>query len=219
MGSGEGGHSLESFTNLARVFTDDRLRRLYLVNFVLYLSIFGFFRVYPMYFVDEFHLGVAQESEYVAFVAVPIVIANLWLVGAMSRHARPRTLVQISALAMGLFMALIVVPKTTAWLWFTLGFTSLALAVCLPSCAAMFSLVADDREQGQAMGNNQSVQVGAESISGVLGGALAALVIPLPLLALAGVAVVGSLLLVHFSRRHTRASPVPASAPAARQAL
>ena len=205
-GTGEKGHYLESFTNLARVFTDRRLRPLYLVNFVLYLSIFGFFRVYPMYLVDEFHMGVGTVSEYVAFVAVPIVIANVWLVGALSRHARPRTMVLYSALAMGLLMAVIVIPKSTAALWLTLGATALALAICLPSCAAMLSLAASDQEQGRAMGNNQSMQVGAESLSGLAGGALAAILITLPLLVFAGLAVAGSLLLANLARRR---SPVP----------
>jgi MFS family permease len=202
-GTGEAGHYLESFTNLARVVTDRWLRPLYLVNFVLYLSIFGFFRVYPMYLVDRFHMGVASVSEYVAYVAVPIVVTNVWLVGVLSRHARPRTLVLFSALAMGLLMALIVVPSSTAALWFTLGATALALAICLPSCAAMLSLAADDQEQGRAMGNNQSVQVGAESLSGLVGGALAAVVIKLPLVVFAGAAVVGSLMLANLARQRT----------------
>ena len=34
---------------------------LYLINFLLYLAIFGFFRCYPMYLVDEFHLGVVAR--------------------------------------------------------------------------------------------------------------------------------------------------------------
>jgi MFS family permease len=208
-GSGEKGHYLESFTNLARVVTDRHLRPLYLINFVLYQAIFGFFRVYPMYLVDEFHMGVGRVSEYVAFVAVPIVIANLWLVGALSRHARPRTMVLYSALAMGLLMAVIVIPKSTAALWFTLGATALALAICLPSCAAMLSLAADDDEQGRAMGNNQSMQVGAESLSGLAGGALAAIVITLPLLVFAGVAVVGSLMAANLARRRPSVSVTP----------
>jgi MFS family permease len=208
-GTGEKGHALEAFTNLARVVTDRRLRPLYLVNFVLYLAIFGFFRVYPMYLVDEFHMGVGRVSEYVAFVAVPIVIANVWLVGALSRHARPRTMVKYSALAMGVLMAIIVIPKSTAALWFTLGATALALAICLPSCAAMLSLAAGDEEQGRAMGNNQSMQVGAESLSGLVGGALAAIVISLPLLVFAGAAVAGSLLLANLARR----KPSPATLP------
>jgi predicted MFS family arabinose efflux permease len=200
-GSGEKGGYLESFTNLARVVTDRRLRPLYLVNFVLYLAIFGFFRVYPMYLVDEFHMGVGQVSEYVAFVAVPIVVANVWLVGALSRHARPRTMVLYSALAMGVLMGIIVIPKSTAALWFTLGATALALAICLPSCAAMLSLAANDQEQGRAMGNNQSMQVGAESLSGLAGGALAAIEVELPLLVFAGVAVAGGVMLANLARR------------------
>src|ERR1700733_6722743 len=87
-GSREHGHYLESFTNLARVITDRELRPLYAINFTLYLSIFGFFRVYPMYLVDRFHLGVSSVSEFVAYVAVPIVVANVWLVGALSRRGQ-----------------------------------------------------------------------------------------------------------------------------------
>jgi MFS family permease len=200
-GSGERGHYLASFANLTRIVTDHRLRPLYAANFVLYLAIFGFFRVYPMYLVDQFHLGVSRVSEFVAYVAVPIVIANLWLVGLLSRRAGPRTLVRTSALAMGVLMAVIVFPSSTGALWLTLGSTALALAVCLPSCAAMLSLAADDDEQGRAMGNNQSVQVGAESISGLVGGALAAIVVKLPLLVFAGAAIAGSVLVTRLSRR------------------
>jgi MFS family permease len=197
---------LDAFTNLARVVTDRQLRPFYLVNFVLYLAIFGFFRVYPMYLVDEFDLGVGRVSEFIAYVAVPIVIANVWLVGALSRRLRPRTIAVGSALATGAFMALIVVPSSQTSLWFTLGPTALALAVCLPACAAMLSLAADDREQGRAMGNNQSMQVGAESLSGLAGGALAAVVIKLPLLVFAGAAIVGGLALAPRHRRKPLAS-------------
>jgi MFS family permease len=194
------GSYIEAFTNLARIVSDRRLRPLYVVNFVLYLAIFGFFRVYPMYLVDEFHLGVGKVSEFVAWVAVPIVIANVWLLGALSRRARPRVIVQFSSVAMGVLMAVIVLPNSRLSLWFTLGLTALALAVCLPSCAAMLSLAAEDSEQGRAMGNNQSMQVGAEALTGLAGGALAALLVKLPLLVFAGAAVVGSALLLRLRR-------------------
>jgi DHA1 family tetracycline resistance protein-like MFS transporter len=208
------GRYLDAFTNLTRVVTDSRLRPLYLVNFTLYLAIFGFFRAYPMYLVDEFHLGVGKLSEFVAYVAVPIVIANVGLVGALSRRLRPRTMVVFSALAMGVLMALVVLPKSEVSLWFTLAPTALAVAVCLPSSAAMLSLAADDREQGRAMGNNQSMQVGAESLSGVASGALAANVIKLPLLTFAGAAIVGALALARLGRGfNSPATPVPPSRP------
>ena len=43
------------------MITAGRLRPLYLVNFLLYLAIFGFFRIYPMYLVRNFHLGVDES--------------------------------------------------------------------------------------------------------------------------------------------------------------
>ncbi len=78
----------ESLASLVKAFANPRLRRFYLVNFLLYLAIFGFFRSYPMYLVDEFRLDVSAMSEYVAWVGVPIVLANLWLTG-FSRAGSP----------------------------------------------------------------------------------------------------------------------------------
>jgi MFS family permease len=204
---------LEAFTNLARVITDRRLRPIYLLNFVLYLAIFGFFRVYPMYLVDQFHMSVGRVSEFIAWVAVPIVFANVWLVGALSKRLRARTLVIGSALATGVFMAVIVLPSAQGSLWFTLGLTALSLAVCLPSCATMLSLAAEDNVQGRVMGNNQSMQVGAESLSGLLGGALAASVIKLPLLVFAGAAVFGGLAVARVRPRELPLRSASATAP------
>jgi MFS family permease len=177
---GTAGGYLKSFTNLATVVTDRRRRSLYLVNFLLYLAIFGFFRVYPMYLVRVFHLGVARESIFVAWVAVPIVVANLWLVGRLSARWSAAVLTVAAGLATGALLVVLPFPGILGLLWLTLGLTALAVAVCLPSCATMLSLTADGAEQGHVMGNNQSLQVGAEAISGIVGGLAAAAVIELP---------------------------------------
>jgi len=71
----------------------------------------------------------------------------------------------------------------------TLFLTGLALAVCLPACATMISVAVSSSEQGEAMGNNQSVQVGAEGLSGLLGGLLAAIDTSIPLIVLLAVAI------------------------------
>jgi DHA1 family tetracycline resistance protein-like MFS transporter len=201
----------EALTSLGTVFTERRLRRIYLGNFLLYLSIFGFFRVYPMYLVDEFGMGVSQESEFIAYVAVPIVIANLGLVAWLSRRMSSRAMTASFAVLLGVFMASIVVPESEAALWFTLGPTALALAVCLPGAAALVSEAVGGAEQGKALGANQSLQVGAEALSGVAGGALAAIVVRLPLPVLAGVALVAAGVVA--STRGATGAPRAASSP------
>jgi MFS family permease len=185
----------QAFTNLRGVVSNRRLRRLYWLNFAFYLAIFGFFRCYPMYLVDRFHLGVSQVSEFVAWVGVPIVIANAWLTGFLAARFSTRTLTLCSAFLTGAFMIVVVAIPTWQSLWVTLFLTSAALAICLPACATLLSKAISDAEQGRVMGNNQALQVGAEALSGLVGGLAAALFVELPLILLGLLAMTAALLL------------------------
>jgi MFS family permease len=189
-----------AFASLAAAAQPGPLRRLYLANFVLYLSIFGFFRVYPMYLVNRFHMNVGRESEFVAWVAVPIVAANLGIVAWLARRWSARQMAARAALVLAIAMATIVLPNTSDALWVTLGVTALALAICLPAAASIISEAVPGDEQGAALGTNQSLQVGAEAASGVAGGGLAAIANALPLSVMAGLALVASALTETESR-------------------
>jgi MFS family permease len=177
-----------AFASLGDAFRPGRLRRLYLANFVLYLAVFGFFRVYPMYLVNNFHMTVSRESLFVAWVAVPIVAANAGIVSWLAKRMTPLRTLTIGAGVLAVAMATIVIPNSEGPLWVTLGATALVLAVCLPAAAAIVSETAGPEEQGRALGSNQSLQVGAEAASGLAGGLLAAIADVLPLTAMAAVA-------------------------------
>jgi DHA1 family tetracycline resistance protein-like MFS transporter len=187
-----------ALNHLLDAFIEPGLRQLYVVNAMIYLAIFGFFRCYPMYLVDQFRLGVSQVSEFIAWVAVPIVIANLWLTNFLAGRVSTRRIVIASALLTGVFMLTVAFPLQQRALWVTLFFTALPLAVCLPACATMISTAASAEEQGRAMGANQSLQVGAEALSGVLGGMLAAVRVPLPLVVLGLVALCAGMTLARL---------------------
>jgi DHA1 family tetracycline resistance protein-like MFS transporter len=193
-GVARGGGWMAAFAGLGIVFTASRLRRFYLVNFLIYLAIFGFFRSYPMYLVDRFHLGVSPVSDFVAWVGVPIVLANLGVTGWLTSLVSVRSLTIWTAALTGLCMAAIVLPAGERALWPILFCTAGALAVCLPSCATLLSAAAEGEDQGRVMGSNQALQVLAEAVSGVVSGLLAAVLIKLPLLLLGGVAVVAAAL-------------------------
>jgi hypothetical protein len=87
-------------------------------------------------------------------------------------------------------MVAITLPRAERPLWGTLFATALPLAVCPPACATMISVAVGADEQGRAMGNDRSLQVGAEALFGLLGGVLAAVVVKLPPIVLAVIAVV-----------------------------
>lgn len=202
-----------AFANVGAAFAPGPLRPLFLGNFVLYLAIFGFFRVYPMYLVDHFGMGISRESELIAWVAVPIVLANLGLVAWLSGKLDPRRLSVRFGIALAVCLALVVVPHPEGALWATLFACALALAVCLPSMAAMISAAVGPAEQGAALGSNQSLQVGAEGVSGLAGGGLAAISTSLPLPAMGALALLGAGLLSRPGAR-SAVEPAPDSAQA-----
>jgi predicted MFS family arabinose efflux permease len=194
----------KTFAGLADVFINPRLRALYWLNFLFYLAIFGFFRCYPMYLVDEFHLGVSRVSEFIAWVGVPIVLANLWLTSFLSARFAVKTIAVWSGLLTGVFMWMVVLPPQKNALWITLFLTSAALALSLPSCATLLSTAAGQDDQGRVMGNNQALQVGAEALSGVVGGILAAITVKLSLIVLAAIAILAALVLKFRPHAETR---------------
>jgi MFS family permease len=195
-----------AFASLRDAGRPGPMRRIFLANFVLYLSIFGFFRVYPMYLINRFHLDVGRESLFVAWVAVPIVVANLGIVGWLARRLTPRQTAARAAPVLAVGMAAIVIPHVQGALWITLGVTALAAAICLPAAAAIVSAAVAPELQGSALGTNQSLQVGAEALTGVAGGLLAAVSIRLPLETTAVLALVAAALL---ARPRTRSSAEP----------
>jgi MFS family permease len=192
--------------NVGAAFARGRLRPVFAANFALYLAIFGFFRVYPMYLVDHFGMGISRESEFIAWVAVPIVLANLFLVGRLSQRIDPRQLTIRCGAALAVCLVAVIVPHPEGALWVTLFACSLALAICLPSMATIVSDAVGPAEQGRALGTNQSLQVGAEGLSGLAGGGLAAISTALPLPVMGALALLGSALL-------TRPAAIEAAAP------
>ncbi len=185
-----GARSASPLTALS-VVLDPRLRRMFLVNFLLYVAIFGFFRSYPMYLAQAFHLGVSRISEFIAWVGVPIVLVNLGVTGAVAKRVSARALTLVAGSATAVLVAAVVVPPSTLGLWPVLFLASAALALTLPACATMLSESAGPEEQGRVMGGNQAMQVGAEALSGALAGVLAAIAIVLPLPILGLVALLG----------------------------
>jgi len=185
----------EAFTNLLAIFAPGKLRIIYFVNFLIYFAIFGFFRAFPMYLVEVFDMGVTELAKYIAWNAVPVVIGSLWLTGYLVKLHSPRTITIYSSVFLGLFSLLIIIPQSEYMLYISLFWPGLALAVVLPACATMISLSAGAHEQGRALGNNLSLEVGSEVLSGLGAGFLAAYFIRLPMFAICVVAVLAAVIL------------------------
>ena len=190
----------KTFTNLLTVFTDAPIRRVYLVNFLLYLSAFGFWRVIQIYMVDKWGFDVGKVTFYYSYLAIVSFITNIFFFAPLSRRFSLKTFIIWTAIVGGSFVAAVVIPKSQVFYWFTAGPATIFLVMTMSACSALLSGLVRGERQGRVLGNNLAIQVGAESLSALLGGFLAAMLIPLPLLTYGIVAVLGGLLLITYRK-------------------
>jgi DHA1 family tetracycline resistance protein-like MFS transporter len=185
-----------TFSNLLTVFTDRPIRRLYFINFLLYLTLFGYFRVIIIYMVARWHMAAQVSTAYYSYMAVMSMTASLLLTGPLLNRFGAKRLAYVSAILAGLGMIVIVLPPDAVSLVFTAGPTSLIGTLTLASCATLLSSAVSGDRQGRVMGNNQALQVGAEAAGAALGGVIAGINIAVPLVAFGLVLVIAGLMLL-----------------------
>jgi predicted MFS family arabinose efflux permease len=187
-----------ALTNLATVFTDRPIRRLYLINFLIYLGLFGYFRMVLVYMVDHWHTTVDQTTLIYSGLALISAVASFGLMAPLTRKFGLNRIAVGSTTLAGAAMISITFPSQLGSIWITGGLTTLIGTLALAACPTVLSNAVSAERQGRVMGNNQALQVGAESLSAAIGGALAGILIPLPLFAF-GILLIGAGLVLAFS--------------------
>jgi DHA1 family tetracycline resistance protein-like MFS transporter len=190
----------KSFTNLAGVFTDAPIRRVYLVNFLIYLGVFGFARMLQVYVVDMWDFSVDRVTLFYSLISLVAAISNLFLFAQIAKRMSLKAITVWASVIGGILTVFIVIPRPEMLVWITTPSAVLIIVLSLSSTGSYLSTLVSPDRQGRVLGNNLALQVGAESLSAALGGVLAAMLIPLPLLTYGLVAVLGGLLLITYKR-------------------
>jgi MFS family permease len=195
---GRGVRTRDAFTSLLTVFTDRPIRVLYLINFLLYVAIFGYSRAILMYLVDEWHFDSSRITMFYAYFAAAVLVANLWLMPLLSPRMSLKKLAVTTAALGGISTIAIAMPRSEIWIWLLIGPSSCLLSLCLSACAALLSNSVGPQGQGRVMGNAQALEDAGEAAGAAGAGFLAALFLPLPLLVYGALVIVGALLLSRF---------------------
>lgn len=191
----------KSFTNLATVFTDLPIRRVYLINFLIYFGVFGLARVIQIYIIDEWHYGIDKVTLYYAYISAVCAVSNFFFFAPLTKHFSLKQITVSSSLIGGILILAIVIPKSdilSAWVLSAVAF--LVLMWAISGCGTYLSTLVSSERQGRVLGNNLAIQVGAESIGAAVGGFLAALLVPLPILTFGVASILGGLLLLTYKK-------------------
>ncbi|MEM9252176.1 MAG: MFS transporter [Planctomycetota bacterium] len=197
-----------SLANLRYVVTDAYLRPVYLLNLLMYTAMYAFYRVVVFFMVHKWQMSVDTMTLWYAGYAAGVTVAMLIVMPWLSKRMSLAHITSLSCIVGGALICLMPWPPQAFIAIAILGYPASVFAgLMLAACAGFISTQAAGDRQGHVMGNNQALQVGGEAGGAALGGALAALWMPLPLLVFGGLVVVAGFGYLPFNRR----KPVEAS--------
>ena len=171
---------LQAFSAMKTLVTQRHLRRFYVINFVIFFAVQGLYRVMPIYIFNTWHVTMTTYTFIIAYVSLICLLSNLLLTGRLAARFSSRSLLIGLALCGGSAIILMVIPHAFKFIWLTYGLAVIPTVIILAVSTAWLSQQATQAEQGQALGNNQSLMVLGEASSAAFGGTLAAVSVTLP---------------------------------------
>ncbi len=181
---------LEAITAFKSIFTHRKLFKIYFINFLIFFSVQGLYRVSPLYVENEWKPSLQIFTILMAYVSTLCFLANLFIMGPLSKRFSTEKLLSALLLFGGISAIVIVIPDSFSWIWLTYGIAVMPTVMLLTVCTTLLSNQASIEEQGQVLGNNQALLVLGECLSASIGGLISAIMIQLP------VVVMGLLLLL-----------------------
>lgn len=183
------------------IFNQPKFYKFYLINFLIFFSVQGLYRVVPLYVVDKWQPSLLTYSLLISYVSLLCLIANLFILEKLAKRFSTQSLLKGLLLLGGLLVVLIIVPAHFSWIWLTYAVAVMPTVMALPTCTTWLSQHADSAQQGQVLGNNQALLVLGESSSAAVGGLIAALMVSLPVLVMGIILLITGIVVMNLTRR------------------
>lgn len=156
---------------LAELFASPKLKKLLAGLFLLNLAFAGLQTNFPLFSNARFGWTAYDNGLFFAFVGVFGVLVQGVLVMRLQPVFGERRLMIAGLACMALGMALVAAVPQANWLYPAVAVAALGSGLAIPSIAGLLSIRADERQQGQLMGGQQSLL----SLTNIFGPSLAGL--------------------------------------------
>ncbi len=172
-------HIKEIFTSFVTLLKRAPMRRLYTTNFFFYLPTFIFFIYFGTLMYRWFAATPREIGSLEAYLSIFICFAPLTYAFLGRKFAQSKTLA-IAAFGLSISLIILILFPIKNAIWITLIFPSYFIALGLSFSSLLISNAVDKKQQGEALGLNQTCMVLCETLVGLFGGFLIAIWLYLP---------------------------------------
>lgn len=192
--------ALTGFRNIAKAFKLRHLRTIFLVVFLLTLGFNFFTQFFQVFLINKFDFTISNIADTFAFIGIWIVIAQGGIQRPLSKKYSPMSILQISAIALGVALPMLLLPSESKYIFFVLPFIAIFQGLTQPNITSLVSSQAGKDEQGQILGINQSIQSLGMAIPPIIASYINLVNINLPIATASFCIILGWFVLILFFR-------------------
>ena len=187
--------------NISSAFRLKHLRTIFLVVFLLTLGWNFFTQFFSVFLIHKFeYKDFSQIADIFAFIGIWIVVAQGGFQRPLTKKHSSLNIIKVTAILIAITLPMLLFPTSTQviYIFYILPFISVFQGITQPNLTAVVSNQVGEKEQGQILGINQSIQSLGMAIPPVIAGYIHTVNPNLPIIVASICTLVGWLVLVLF---------------------
>ncbi len=166
--------------NLKKAFTRKDLKIMFLVGFLLAIGFNFFTQFFQVLLIGKFNFTQSNIGDFFAYMGLWIAITQGLILRPLSNKFSPENIMKYSIILLALTFPFLLIPDKAIWLFLIIPFIAIFQGLTQPNTTTIVSNLASEKDQGEILGINQSVQSMAQAIPAIIAGFITSININLP---------------------------------------
>lgn len=188
------------FLNIRKAFVSPKLRGIFAVSLLLSLGFAFFTQFFSVFLIQRFHVQEKDIGLIFGWIGIWLVITQAVIVRKLAKQISSTQILKYSILLLGLTLPLVLLPTGPWQMLWVCPFIALFQGITSPNLTTVVSSYAEQQEQGETLGINQSMVSVGQLVPPVIAGYLSGISGALPILAGGFTIVVGWLVYVSLRK-------------------
>lgn len=174
--------ALTGLRNFKKAFSMRNTRAIFLMSFLFSAGFTFFTQFFNVFLIERFQFDQSDIGYVFGLFGICMTMTQGIIVRPVARRFTPRQVLNVSILAQGMILPLILLAYTPGILFMIIPFISIFQGLSFPNLTTLVSNETGKESQGEGLGLNQSVQSMAQIFPPVMAGFIAVLHPNLPIL-------------------------------------
>ena len=171
---------LAGFKNIGRAFSDDVLRPVFIVVFLLTIGFNFFTQFFQVFLIGKFQFNQSQIGDLFAYMGLWIAVSQGMILRPLSKKLDAYAMLKFAIILLAVTFPFLLVPDESKWIYVILPFIAIFQGLVQPNTTAIVSNQTDEGSQGEILGINQSIVSLAQAVPPILAGFLTTINLQLP---------------------------------------